>query len=248
MAVRTNTLLQLLEDLRTTCDEAVFTTDTYVTKAEATRYLNKAAQSFSLRYRAFGVLVKYTSFSVSAGFVSTDLPDDFAALNWATFAWQGQQRPMFRASTEEIALAPGSDIAGTISGGPTGVQTWAAGRPLYAVDGDTFLYTNPGDTYVVTLSYVPELPCYDGTTNLAKAELSADTDYIRVRTAIDEWMVLDSAIRIYRKQDKDPSLFIAGRQDIEEALVDSIVDRDAMHAPTVTNAWDRGRFQPRDRW
>ena len=107
----------------------------------------------------------------------------------------------------------------------------------YEFFGDQIVVSEPSSAYTLTIRYVPELPMYN-TSDVAIYDFSATTDYILTKGTIDQWVVLDAAIKIYRRQDKDPSAVIAAREEIERDLIQNLIDRDALSGNYVRNDWD----------
>lgn len=224
---RTVTLATLLSDLAAECDEAPFDTTSYVTKTQATRWLSQSVHAFSLTHRGFGILSKTTTFTTSSGTREYALPTDFAALRYLTYEYQGEPQPVLRRPLEEIELAA-----------RTNADAWGANTAIYCIEGEYFVVNDPKGTFTVTVRYVPELPMLNAS-DTPIADFSADTDKLLCKVAIDQWVVLDSAIKVARRNEKDPSLYIAARADIETALLEAVQERDTLHAPVVTNSWDR---------
>lgn len=234
------TLLTLLSDLAECCDDPPYSDSpaTFVTKAAATRYLSQSCHAFALQHRGFGILSASTTFNTVSGTTSYAVPSDFAALEYMVYLYQGENQPMFRRVIEDIDLAPRQNAS-----------AWGVSDAIYALEGEFFVTNDPKDVFTVTVRYVPELPMRNaGGTPIP--DFSADTDVLLCKSGIDQWVVWDAAIKVKRKQDQDPSMFVAARGDIEEVLKASLVDRDTLHAPTVSNAWDRARRTNRDnqRW
>jgi hypothetical protein len=226
---RSVTLLTLLGDLADACDDDAYSDSpaTFITKARATRYLSQSANAFALQHLGFGILSKTFAFSTVSGTRQYALPSDFAALRHMTYLYQGEPTPIFRRDLETVELSPNLNSDG-----------WNLTRALYSIEGEFIVTNDPKGVFQVTMRYVPELPILDNA-GVAKPDFTADTDVILCKGMIDQWLVFDSAIKVLRKRQQDPSVMIGARQDVEAALKSSVTDRDASHAEQVTNSWDR---------
>lgn len=106
----------------------------------------------------------------------------------------------------------------------------------YEFFGDDIVVSKPHQAYTITLRYAHEMPMFN-TSDVAIYDFGATTDYILSKGAIDRWVVLDSAVKVFEKQEKDPSSKIALRQDLEANLLQNLIDRDAFRPRYVRNDW-----------
>jgi len=208
---------------------------TFITQTRAMAYLSASVHAFAQKHRAFGLLATTGTINAVSGTKAYALPTDFAALISIMTTVQGQPFKLERMDIDDIDLQPTNG---------TGWQSYQAG---YAILGEQLIVTDPKAAYTLTLRYVPELPMFN-TGGAAIADFSATTDYILAKGSIDQWVVLDSAIKCMRKQEKDPSAFVRGREEIEERLLDNLRDRNEHDASSVRETYDRGGGEYNDLW
>lgn len=109
----------------------------------------------------------------------------------------------------------------------------------YQILGEQIILSTPRRAYTLIMRYVHELPIFDsGDAATSDFDPADDDGYILCKGAIDQWVVLDSAIKITRKQDKDPSALMLEREAIEQNLIQNLIDRDAQSPSYVRNDWD----------
>jgi hypothetical protein len=210
-------------------DLPAFTASTYVTQTRAIEYLSDSVHAFAQKHRGFGLLATTGTINAVSGTKSYNLPDDFAALINVTTTVNSAPAKLVRVDIDEIDLQPTNNTG------------WAFGaRPAYTILADQLVITDPKASYTLTLRYVPELPMYNSG-NTAIADFSATTDYILTKGSIDQWVVLDSAVKIQRKQQIDPGPFIASKAEIEGQLVENLKDRNEHDAGQVRDAWSINR-------
>jgi hypothetical protein len=221
---------QLLDRLAEAVDLPAFTANTYVTQTRAIEYLSDSVHAFAQKHRGFGLLATTGTINAVSGTKAYNLPDDFAALINVTTTVNSAPVKLVRVDIDEIDLQPTNNTG------------WAFGaRPAYAILADQLVITDPKASYTLTLRYVPELPMYN-TGNTPISDFGATTDYILTKGAIDQWVVLDSAIKIQRKQMIDPTPFIQARGDIEAQLVENLKDRNEHDAPVIRDSWGTDRL------
>ncbi len=191
---RTRTTTELIADVRLRADDEDFRTD-----AEIKRYLNQSI------YKLYGKLiamadedhlVKSDTISVTAGTSIYDLPSDChpSGLKFFRVTLSSDRRMRIeKATTDEID-----------------VETRNYGWDYYQCQPKFRMYgqkqvrfiPEPQAAYTVTVEYVPQLTCFN-TGGTAIKELSADTDYFDGQFGWEEWIVLDSAIKIRNDQEED---------------------------------------------
>jgi hypothetical protein len=239
VAKRQRTVTQLLDRLAEAVDLPGGFSDspaTFVPKTRAIEYLSDSVHAFAQKHQAFGLIAKFASFSTTTAIsganthtLEFELPDDFAALVNITFVDSTSlSRKLSRADIDEIDLQ-------TVAG-----QDWTFTKALYTILGTRLITSKPQGVYTLSMRYVPELPMFN-TANNPIPDFTTDTDYILCSGAIDQWVVLDSAIKVNRKQQIDPSPQIAARDEIEVNLLNNVSDRNIHDAAQVQNAWDSDR-------
>lgn len=235
---RSVTLAVLLADLADACDDDPYSDApaTFVTKTRATRYLSQSVHAFALQHLGFGILSKQFNFSTVSGTRSYALPTDFAAHQYMTYQYQGDPRPVFRKSSEEVDLYQQSQTGG-----------WGEFEAIYSIEGEFLITNDPKGAFSVTMRYVPELPILNaGGTQIA--DFAADTDVLLCKGAIEQWVVADAAAKVLLRGQQDPSAQIARRNDIEQVLKASVTERDANHPLGVVDSWSRWGYRGYGRW
>lgn len=231
---------QLLDDLAITADMPAFTPETRPTDDQALRMLSQSLYDFSHVHKSFGTRFKESTIAVVSGTELYDLPTDFVSLRYLRYTDSGTRRKIRRGDIDDM------DRQGNV---PTG---WQGGRAVYMLMGRNaaslahqIRFNDPRGAYTVTIGYVPELEVYT-TGDVAKAELTQLTDKIMAEGGIDRWIVIDSAIKIWRLEQKDASDLRNMREEVEQRLQAHMIDRDVDEAEVVRNAWDRGEVD--DLW
>ena len=234
---------QLLDDLRITADMPPFNSDTRPTEAQALRMLSKSIYKFSHKHKQFGTRFKEDTISAVGGTVTYDLPTDFVALRYLRYTSGSHRRKIRRGDIDDIDRE-GLNTTGW-AGGNTALYM-LLGRSGVAVR-HQIRFNDPRGAFTVTVGYIPALEVYDSG-DAAKAELLLVTDKVMAEEGIDDWIVLDTAIKIWSLEQKDTRDLRQTMADVELTLQAHLVDRDVDEPAVVRNAYDQGGLEDDDLW
>lgn len=211
---RTRTLTELIADVRDRADAEV---SQHVTDAQITRYLN---QSIAALYALIveqdeSDFVEQVDIDVAAGAVASGIvtaPVDGTAINpYKLLAVDvinsdGTSWPVQRFMMGERANLDGE--AGTYA---------ALSFTRYQWRGANTLYWSPPWQSAVTIrvTYVP-----------SPTDLATGTDEYDGRAGWEEWVTLDSAIKVLAKEESDVTDMVRERALVEQRILKQIVARD----------------------
>lgn len=202
--MRTRTLAQLITDVEARADLGTLTTDSFITTATMTRWLNQSARRLaSMMIESLGedFFVASQSISVVAGTASYAVPAGYYKTRSMRASIAGTDYPIRKGSIDGF--------------GVDNSTSWNDRRPVYRIQGNNVVFApTPTSSYTVTHSYVPTLITYDSDTT-AESDLVDTDDYVDGVNGWEEWIVLDCCIKAASAQEMDSSAWRGERDEIE---------------------------------
>lgn len=206
--MRSVSLSELREEVRTRYDLPTFTTTTFVTTTLVNSLINKSLQSFyALLMQCYGdnYFAASEELTTSANVPLTSLPTRFSkliALHW------------LRATGDVVKIKPASvDHIRHYGLDPV---SWSEYGPRYRLSGVSAIewFPTPNAAYDVRCDYV------------AIPDDLGEEDAFDAGPGWEEWVVLDVCRKIASREEKDPSVWLAERADIEQRIRSQAPERD----------------------
>lgn len=219
--MRSVTLLQLKEDVRTRYELPTYTTSTRVTTAQVTRLINLSLQQFyAMLAECYGddYFASSATITTTADFGVSSLPQDFYKLLSAS--WR---------KTDEISVRLKKATADDMMRTNLIAKDWNTHTPRYRITAQALQWSRvPSDSYTVDLWYVPIQP-----------DLDDDADTFSAGPGWDEWIVLDVCRRIAESEQKDIQTWVAMRNDTEQRIRAQAPERDESESLQVRDVMYR---------
>lgn len=205
---RSITLSEIREEIRVRYDLPSFSTTTFITTTAVNSLINQSLQAYyAILLECFGdnYFAESTTITTDDDTALSSLPSRFTKL--LSLHW-------LRGTNDVVKILPAN--ATEIGLYSLGSVAWTNYSPRYRLSGNAIeWFPTPNAAYSVRCDYMA-LP----------SNLSADTDFFDGGNGWEEWVVLDVCRKIAGKEEKDPSTWIAERNDVEARIRKQAPDRD----------------------
>ncbi len=239
MALRDRSIVEMVADVR---NRSGLESSQFRTDADITRYLNESGYKLTGKIIAehpdANYLYKSGTISTTSGTSAYDLPNDCF------------QPLAFRVTLDgvRINIAKGDidDLDTEVTNQGWGLDSF--NRPTHMLMGFASTFTGvqvifmptPTATYTVTVHYIPQLPFANvsGTsTRLADMTSGTSNHNVMSEWGWEEWVVLDTSIKIKNDQEEDPRALMMERQEIWQMISSMVSNRTVTEAPKVRDAY-----------
>lgn len=224
------TLLDLKDRAREAAD---MENSTFISDSELTKYINQSLQKlYDLLISAYGQERYYNEeiISLTTNTDKYDLPDDFYSLIGVDLILS--PNPDYKSNAITLEPYMFQERNRYVNSYLTADQVDGTIRMRYRLKGDVIhLIPQPSGFNSLRLHYIPVME-----------KLASDSDEFDGVNGWEEYAILDTAIKMMRKEEGDTSDLRADRADIENKLISMASDRDAGMPQRITDvarqSWD----------